>query len=152
VLSAECGVNANSALSTQSAALLKRCFVLKIPIQYQKRRDFKPRIIAPPPVALVLSAASYVSGVSLTLTFSRAINVAGLSPTQITFRDATQERTYRAGTVSTPSANVAQFTLVQIGMFAGGGYLLNATASNGIVATNDGSAWAGVANRSLPFP
>jgi len=123
------------------------------PPPYRKSKRIKfPPPVAPPPVALVLVEAVYTSGLSVMLTFDRAINVAAFNGFQITLRDGLQETLYQAGTASTPSANVAVLTLEQSGTYFGAETTLTATASTGIVAANDGGTWAGVTNLQLPFP
>ena len=88
------------------------------------------------------------------LTFDRAINIAALDGTQITIDDAAISATLYDASGSalllTPAS--VRMDVNAIGPSSGAGTTLNATAMTGIVAVDDGGAWAGVADVELPFP
>jgi len=107
-------------------------------------------------VALVLVEAVYPFQTLevLRLRFDRAINIAELDGTQIIVNDGFIEgqlceatgpatlldaRTLRVGVVAIPGPIMPNL-------------LLTATGATGIVAVDDGGAWAGVTNLQLPFP
>ena len=127
------------------------------PPPYRKSKRIKfPPPVAPPPVALVLVEAVYPFQTLevLRLRFDRAINIAELDGTQIIVNDGFIEgqlceatgpatlldaRTLRVGVVAIPGPIMPNL-------------LLTATGASGIVAVDDGGAWAGVTNLQLPFP
>jgi hypothetical protein len=130
--------------------------LVKVPlIPFLRRRQKRP--VPAPLAALTLVGAIYEGDDEprlLTLTFDRAIDTAGLAGAQITVRDGgLNERIYNAtGAVTRPSASSVRIILVETGPVAGDDVRLTATGSNGIVAADDGAAWAGVSNVVLPFP
>jgi hypothetical protein len=103
---------------------------------------------------LVLTGASYnSSGLYIVLQFDRAVNSAGLNGTQIRVDDQPDGSWYLAtGTVIVVGPNSIRVLLTLGGSTSGSADLLNAGAGNGIVAANDGGAWAGVTNFALSVP
>jgi hypothetical protein len=88
---------------------------------------------------------------TLTLTFDRAIDISGMDGSQISVADHVEGNSFTAEgspTVTDPAS-------VQIGLTYAGPVdvgtevLLNAAAGNGIVAVDDGGAWAGVVDWEL---
>ena len=122
------------------------------PPVHRKRRRAVPT--PPPPTALTLVAAAYDTGVSVTLTFDRAIDAAGLVGDQINVVDVPGGNALYAGTggVTVLSPETIQVSLVPAGEVTSGGLVLNASADTGIVADDDGGTWAGAAQLALPFP
>ena len=122
----------------------------------RRHRKTTPPSLAPaPPAALVLVAASYDpdSG-SVILDFDRAVDAAAYDPAQITVNDGV----YAGGLfVGSGPATIVNATTIQVSLEQIGGPTvsdveLSATASTGIVATDDGGTWAGVTGLVLPFP
>ena len=117
----------------------------------RKRRNVGgPTSVAP----LVLVSASFDAGdFTLTLAFDRAIDVAGIDPSQLTVLDepATGNALAGSAVASQPTPASVVLDMVVTGA-AEGPTVLNATAETGIVAANDGAAWAGVAGLALPYP
>src|SRR4051812_10624887 len=130
--------------------------LLPAPPLYPRKRKPRPRTrqFGPPPVGmLTLVSASYVPGENVELTFSRAIDVAGIDPSAFAVTDglivgfnyvgigATQAgpssvRVDLSGTVETTDPVTT----------------LSASGANGIVADGDGASWAGANELGLPFP
>ena len=119
---------------------------------HRKRRAATP---ATPPAALTLLEAAFDEvAQTLRLTFDRAIDVVGLAAGQLVVSDGSMTGTpYEGagpGTLDGPAAVV--IALLELGPTEDPGTLLTATASTGIVAVDDGGAWAGVTDLPLPFP
>src|SRR4051812_46698183 len=121
----------------------------------QRRRPVRVPPAPPGPVALTLVSATYVAGMSIELTFDRAIDIDALVGSQITVDDSAP---LNIRFVATGAASLAGPAAVLIELeegeswFGGSGIHLNASAATGIVAADDGGAWAGVTNLALPFP
>ncbi len=122
-----------------------------VPIIPFIRRRRRAAPIAPP-AALVLVGATLMPE-SVVLAFDRAIDLAGLDGAVIFVDD------YESGSLyqGTQFASLLNPTTAEIGMViidssTGTQILLTAGAGNGIVAVDDGGAWAGVTDVELPFP
>ena len=105
--------------------------------------------------ALTLTAAVYDSDeLLLVLTFDRAVDVSGIVGAAILVDDQQHnDATFAAtGAVELVSEAVVQIGLELVGDSTGVGVFLNAAAGNGIVAVDDGGAWAGATDLVLPFP
>ncbi len=105
--------------------------------------------------ALTLVAAVYQEAAWVQLTFDRPIDVVGLIGSAITVDDgdltATRwEATGPSVTMIDPAT--VRIELTEFDPFGGGGILLDATSASGIVAVDDGGAWAGMSDVELPFP
>ena len=106
-----------------------------------------------PPVDLVLVSATYVQGASVTLTFDRAIDIAGFDGSVVIVRDAAEALLFDAtGGAELLSPAVARLTLVPVEGDSTPGVTMNASPTNGIVAVDDGGTWAGVSELPLPWP
>src|SRR5690242_18740085 len=108
-----------------------------------------------PPAALVLVSAVYDSGIpKVTLTFDRAIDLAGFDGTAVVVDDeADTFNAYQGTGGAFPiGANGVAIFLVDPTPPTGPGTTLTVTAGNGIVAVDDGGTWAGVVSLTLPFP
>ena len=106
-----------------------------------------------PPVALTLMSAAYEPGLSVTLTFDRAIDVSGFDGSFVIVRDGPEAFLYNAsGGAVLMGPNVAELTLVLVEGDESVGVTMTVSPENGIVAVDDGGAWGGVADLSLPFP
>ena len=106
-------------------------------------------------MALTLVEGSFATDdyVSVRLTFDRAVDASGLDGTQITLGVQEFGYLYNAtGAVVVLDPATIEITCVQIGGFEGEESVLNATALSGIVAVDDGGAWAGANDLPLPFP
>ena len=111
----------------------------------------------PPPVALVLVSAAYQTfdDPFLTLTFDRAINIEAFEGSGMLVDDGQFRLTLfdALGGLTLEDPQTLRIELTTVGpSTAAGDVLLSAAANNGIVAVDDGGAWAGVANLALPFP
>ena len=109
----------------------------------------------PPPAPLVLVAAAFSEDETLTLTFDRAISVAGLDGTQVVVDDADlvgNRYDASGGSVTVLSPASVRLAMTVIGLYTQSGVHLTASASSGIVAVDDGGTWAGVTDLALPFP
>lgn len=131
--------------------------------QFRRKRGGprKATNIAPPgPAPLTLVSAFYTypgagDGPTLTLQFSRAINVDLYQPSAFPVRDAQNipKMNYLpdgGGTFIDPQT--IEFTLVATTAASGSGVHFSASAANGIVAEDDGTQWAGTSEIALPFP
>ncbi|HEV2293361.1 MAG TPA: hypothetical protein VGR35_05865 [Tepidisphaeraceae bacterium] len=107
-----------------------------------------------PPAALVLVAAELdLGGPWVTLTFDRAIDVAGFVGSAIVVEDETAVTTFQGivpATLIGPTA--VRIDLSDFDPYSGAGSFLTASAGSGIVAVDDGGTWAGVTELVLPFP
>ncbi|HEV2294953.1 MAG TPA: hypothetical protein VGR35_13955 [Tepidisphaeraceae bacterium] len=116
------------------------------------RRRRRPKMVTPP-AALMLVAAEYDSEVSVTLTFDRAIDVAGLVGSAIVVEDAGAGLRFEAtGPVTIINPQTVRIGLGETGPSGTADNILNASAGSGIVAVDDGGMWAGVSDLVLPFP
>ena len=119
------------------------------------RRKRRPAPSAPA-AALVLVIATYenLNPSVLALTFERAIDLAGFDPAAVVVDDqpATGQRWVGTDEVGQPDDATVRITLVATGPATPGPVALTASAANGIVAVDDGGAWAGATNLGLPYP
>jgi hypothetical protein len=111
----------------------------------------------PPPAPLVLAAAELTvdpeNNAFVRLSFDRAIDVAGLDPSQITVDDEPGAGWAYAGTgVSSIPDPQSVIVALAITVPASGDTRLNATNATGIVAVDDGGTWAGATDLPLPYP
>jgi hypothetical protein len=81
----------------------------------------------------------------VTLTFDRAVSITGVHPAAISVNDGE----FADATLVSPTT--VRVTL-ELDSDAGPGVTLTASPDNGIVAADDGAAWAGVSDVGLPFP
>ena len=127
-----------------------------LPPRRPRRRTAKlPTAGPPPPAALTLVSATYdVSTPWLRLAFDRAISLAGLDGSAIVVDDAADSGNLYQGTGGAflVNATTVEIFLADPTPSSGSGTTLTATASNGIVATNDGGTWAGVTGLTVPYP
>lgn len=134
---------------------------MSIPLYYpstprvrRKRRDAAAAI--QPAVALVLQAAELTQDdpESLILTFDRAIDMAGYDGSAVIVNDGSYVgMVYSAtGPVTMLSPTSVNIELVAISEDYGPGVTLNAPATTGIVAVDDGGTWGGATAVELPFP
>jgi hypothetical protein len=125
---------------------------IRVPLQpYLRRR--RPAKVETSVSPLTLVSASYESTVSVTLTFDRAIDVAGVDGAAITVADGSTGFRYAGTGGAIPlSANVVELLLEGVEEIPLGEITMTATAANGIVALDDDVAWAGVVELGLPFP
>jgi hypothetical protein len=120
--------------------------VSTIPAKPRVRRTRKPVATTTTPVALMLVAAAYdfMNG-TLTLTFDRAIDLAGLDGSQVLVFDAVESgRRYDAGAgVEILSPVSVRLSLNDLAEATGTGVTLEASSLNGIVAAGDGARGRG---------
>ncbi len=101
----------------------------------------------------VLTSATYETDAAVTLTFDRPVDISGILASFIVVDDGQFTNTrYEGGGAELAGAASVWIELVPIGAASGGTVRLMAGAGNGIVATADGAAWAGVSDVALPFP
>jgi hypothetical protein len=124
------------------------------PKSHRRRVRLKATAANPPPTALTLVEASFdtVDGVYLRLTFDRAIDASGLNGSAIQLGVNEFGYLYDAtGPFEMYAPETINILMVQIGGYEGDD-ILNATSASGIVAVDDGGAWAGVTDITLPYP
>ena len=126
------------------------------PIIYRKHpRPIRraPRVAPPPAAPLVLVSARYEEAAAVDLTFDRAIDVAGIDPAALLVWDGGYGFEYQ-GTDAAEllSPTTVRVILIGIAEWTGEGVTMSVAADNGIVAADDGGAWAGVTDLALPFP
>jgi hypothetical protein len=107
------------------------------------------------PAALTLVAALiYPVGPRIRLQFDRAIDVGGRDGSQIIVDagDITSLVYVATGSATLLDPATVEIELVETGPTEGVQMLLTASATNRIVATDDGGTWAGCTDLVLPFP
>ena len=122
-------------------------------LPYRPRRRVKAKASALPAAALTLVTASYEDATAVRLTFDRAIRIVGVHGDRVRVDDGLTEGmlyTGAGGAVLESPTRVA-FTLVPVGGTSKDTLTLTALAGTGIVALDDGAAWAGVTDLGLPF-
>ena len=131
--------------------------LLPAPPLYPRKRRPRPRkttrVPTPPPVALELVSGVWEVGGLLTLTFDRAVDVAGIVPTAFIVHDGPTGFSYQG--ISVYDHSTPQTVTVEMGGIAeyeGATVLLDAASANGIVAADDGGTWGGATDLELPFP
>ena len=125
-----------------------------IPAPRRRRSTRKrPTVTKLPPVAgPVLVGVAYESEGAMQLQFDRAVDVSGADTTKIVVSDATLGQTLRGtGPAGQQSGDDAIVFLEPIGPSVGTGVRLSASVGNGIVAVDNGGAWAGVNGVEIPF-
>ena len=129
------------------------------PVKFPRRkRRGRPRASTPPapppPAALVLVSAIYDAGAAVTLTFDRAIDIAGLDGSVIIVEDGVHSQFRYNGTVGATllSPATVQIELAGVEEWTGPDIRLDAGAANGIVAVDGGGTWGGATDLELPFP
>ena len=123
--------------------------MIKVPlIPFRRRRK------AGPPATLVLVSASYDDvGLTLALTFDRAIDASAFIPSQVRVNDGSFNMSLYGGIapatlesptqINVPLARLADAPLAPV--------TLSATALTGLTAADDGGTWAGVNEIGLPY-
>src|SRR5436190_20443561 len=127
------------------------------PLFPRKRKGRAKAPSTPPPAALTLVAATYQlddSPFTVSLEFDRAIDIAAFNGSQVTLNDGgINSVEYRAtGPASLLDPTTLVVVLEEIDSYVGPDELLTASSATGIVAVDDGGAWAGVTDLVLPFP
>jgi hypothetical protein len=128
------------------------------PLIYRKRKSVPRARRKPvaPPAALTLVAADLTQEdpESLILTFDRAIDMAGYDGSAVIVNDGSYVgMVYSAtGPVTVLSPTSVSIELVEVSEEYGPGVTLNAPATSGIVAVDDGGTWGGATDVELPFP
>ncbi|MGC4031711.1 MAG: hypothetical protein QM754_08255 [Tepidisphaeraceae bacterium] len=119
----------------------------------RKRRRVKVRAMPATPTASgpVLVEAVYESMTAVTLTFERAVSVTVDMLTGVHVTDGDQGEAYHGENYEMLSPTSVHVNLYYDQPYSGPGVTLTAIADTGIVAANDGSAWAGVTDVALPF-
>jgi hypothetical protein len=126
-----------------------------LPAKPRVPRKRRPVSSSAAPVGpLMLVSATYDAGeLRLTLTFGRAVDLAGADVSQISVSDGAESGYVWFGdsVVSQPTPASVVLALTE-GSAATGPTVLNATEDAGIVAEGDGAHWAGVTELGLPYP
>lgn len=99
----------------------------------------------------VLVEAVYESMTAVTLTFDRAVTTTLVMLTGIRVFDGDQNEAYHGEDFEVLSPTSLRVNLYFDEAYTGEGVTLRTVGETGIVATNDGSPWAGVTNVTLPF-
>jgi hypothetical protein len=118
------------------------------------RHERKRALTAPtPPAALTLVAATYEGGAYVELTFDRAVDIAALDASAVVVSDGDVTGFQYAGTAESflVGPTVLRVMLAAVEEGAEPGVTMTAGAGNGVVASGDGAAWAGVSALELPF-
>ena len=99
-------------------------------------------------------AATYDRGEpSVTLTFDRAVDLAGFDPSSLNVFDGPEAfELGGTGAITILAPDSAKIILIHNFDFTGPGVTMTATGGAGIVAQDGGAAWAGVTGLELPFP
>ncbi len=123
-----------------------------IPVKPRIRRRRRAVVNVVPP--LVLVSAGYEPDVpSIDLLFERDIDFSGIDVSAFTVADGVIAMCTWVGTGSYwLGSRWVQVLFTRVGDFSGPGTLMTVGAGNGIVAVEDGGAWAGVAGMGLPWP
>ena len=106
-----------------------------------------------PGAPLTLVSGVWEVGGLVTLTFDRAVDVAGIVPTAFIVHDGPTGFSYQG--ISVYDHSTPQTVTVEMGGIAeyeGPRVLLDAASANGIVAVDDGGTFAGVTGLELPWP
>ena len=126
---------------------------------FRKRRGHERPPNAPPPAppaALVLVAATYdENDAILLLTFDRAVDVSAFDGSAVFLGDPTFNSTAYAGTspASLDAPTIVRVILTATGPYSNTEVDLNVSGANGIVAVDDGGAWAGTGGVIfVPYP
>jgi hypothetical protein len=148
--------SASSVESRSEGSALRGIHMLVAPTPRFRKSRRVPEDVAsvPSPLALVLVSATYDGGAQqVTLQFDRAIDVSSMDVSQVVVYDGSFRGAVMTGW-RTP--NLTAPDTVVIDLDAGDSYrsetLLEATASSGLKAVDDGGMWAGVTDLALPFP
>jgi hypothetical protein len=109
---------------------------------------------SPGPAALTLVSAVYSPATAITLTFDRPIDISAIVGSAIRVNDGVNESTLwqATGSVTLMDPVTVELGLAVLGPPQGPGVTLTALGTNGIVAVDDGAAWAGAVHVELPFP
>lgn len=120
----------------------------------RRRRHGVPSSPAPAGPLLLVAATYDADGPKATLTFDRAVNVDAFDGTQITVNDPiVQAATFNgAGGAVLVSPTTVDVMLTNFDLPSGSVITMSATGMTGIVAVDDGGAWAGATDMELPFP
>jgi hypothetical protein len=133
-----------SAFSIQNRARM-------ITFQPRKPNRYRPR--TPAPASLLLIAATYQSGVSVRLTFDRAVNIGAINVAAFYVNDDDSDEAYTGtGAATLLGPQQVQVPLAILHGSTGPGTELTVSAASGIVAADDGGNWAGVDVLPLPYP
>jgi hypothetical protein len=128
--------------------------IIPPPESHRKKRP-KPRSTATPPgpPALVLVSATYshFEPAYIVLGFDRAIDISALDGSAIGVDDGTINSILYDGTggASLVNATTVKIFLTELGYTPSAVTVLNASASSGIVAVDDGGTWPGVTDRPV---
>jgi hypothetical protein len=151
--------NPSAFLPLHPSSFILGLMIIVPPIPFLRRRSRRAAVQPgpPPPVALTLVSATYQTfdDPFLTLTFDRAIDIAGFEGSGILVDDGQFRMTLfdALGALTLEDPQTLRIELTTVGpSTAAGEVLLTAGANNGIVAVDDGGTWAGVSNLALPFP
>ena len=123
------------------------------PLYPRKRKPRAKRRTVATPTAPVLVSVTYEPTAAVTLTFNRAIDIAGINLTTILVADGPNGFLYEgAGTPVQGDPASVQIDLNGIEEITADDVKLTAWPTNGIVGAGDGLPWDGVVDLVLPFP
>ena len=101
----------------------------------------------------MLVAAGYEPTAWVDLAFDRAVDVGGIDPSAVRVWDGPDTFLYAGvGAVELVSPTTVRVFVTGVEDFAGEGVTMTVGSDNGIVAADDGGAWAGVTDLPLPWP
>ena len=133
---------------------MARTPISTLPAKPRVRRTRKAAATAATPAApLVLVSAAYGDAGSVELTFGRAIEIGGIDVAAFFVDDGPIGFRYQgAGEPELLSPDTVRVTLTGIQEIEGPDVTMTVGAGNGVVAADDGGAWAGLTDVELPFP
>ena len=99
-------------------------------------------------------AAEYEEATWVQLTFDRAIDIGALVGSTIVVNDGAMSgaRWEATGNATLMGPAIVRIEVADFASATGPATVLDAGAGNGIVAVDDGGAWAGVTELELPWP
>jgi hypothetical protein len=126
--------------------------LLMFPAKAPVRRRRKGVQFSGPPAGPMLVGVSYEASGAMQLRFDRAVDVSGADTTKIVVSDASLGQMLRGtGAAGQQTGEDAIVFLEPVGPSVGTGVRLSASVGNGIVAIDNGGAWAGVSDVEIPF-
>ncbi|HEY0008776.1 MAG TPA: hypothetical protein VGB55_08640 [Tepidisphaeraceae bacterium] len=99
----------------------------------------------------VLVGVEYLVTKYVRLTFDREIDVSGIVPAMVRVNDADLGDLMEGSSVTMPTPQSVKIMLRGISASAGPGLTLTVGQGNGIASLEDGAAWAGVTDATIPF-
>ena len=123
-----------------------------IPMLRRRRGQSRTEPSVPLPAGPVLVGVEYLVSSYVRLTFDRDIDVSGIVPAKVRVNDAELGDLMEGSSpVMLLTPQRVEINLLYLSAATGPGLTLTVGPGNGIVALEDGAAWAGVTNVAIPF-